>query len=939
MPAAGYRQRGNWTYKSEKALTRQELMKAAEMLARDLVLRVCASDGEFRRDWIARGAGPKRVVPLAVAPGADPELAAAIAGAATEMGAQRLLACRTRAAFMYDPVLVLPVSAQALLDVVGRWGQPDDFLVCLPDGSAAVLVSVAGYALAAGQAPFVAALAGPDVAGARERFTVRAREIGDQRLRILAGRYGGPTSRHAPRRALRPDVAERLSALAAAIRRRSLVTAVLRFAAAAAGWAAIAVIVTTLLSAPRSSHVLPAVGGALWLLLQVFALARTHTLSWAACLRMAAAGAACAMVFAAAVRLAVHPAALHAWRALLGPADEAVKLVPVVVFWLVARNRFARLAAVDYLLLGVASGAGFALAENTVAALAVPGAGWHIAALLPGWSDAGVVRFPGEAVATGLATAGIGLAAATRAAGANAAAARRPWRRWRRWLRWLSWLLPVVLLAVAMLDHYRYGAVAGGMAVPGWLTRLHAVLGNGHASRWLLVALLAAAIAVDFAAQRRVTDLVPPLPGVPLWARLARDARGSLVSARIRWPARTARGRRARQWAAARVAVTEALVALGHEAAFLLVALLPRQRPQGVFAASLAFARQRRELAMREARAGGRVRRDVPRREGVWTAWQRLTAALALGSSQAAVAGVVPGAPQMRSVLAQWPAAGPAVQAVTVRAAALQRAPGGDRHAYGVPQGRPADLVTGIPALHAWFNQFIPAGQVLIVAAAIGFFVLLVSGWALPVPLAAPRRAGRAGRPSLLLRGLAATPAPGQFLFRLLRLGGDLLPPATARLLAGHGVARPYHRAPPARHAISASLPQALPRGAAEALQPEAHGPDGGHLDRSGWLFPAGQVRRWLGHAPEFGVDPAAGDDEGADGPDPTARLTEALRQIAEAAGSLRLEEVTFRNRPARAVVDRASGAAVFFTPAGEFTGCAVLTEEQLFRLVTELKL
>ena len=199
-------------------------MNAAEMLARDLVLRVCASDGEFRRDWLTGGSGgarSKRVVPLAVAPGVDPDLADAIAGAAVEMGADRLLACRTRAAFMYDNVTVLPASGRALLDLAARWGQPDDFLVCLPDGSAAVLVSMAGYALGAGPPVFVAALAGPDVAGARERFAAWARETGDQRLRLVAGRYGGgPSSRHASRRTLRPDIPERLSALAAAVRRR-----------------------------------------------------------------------------------------------------------------------------------------------------------------------------------------------------------------------------------------------------------------------------------------------------------------------------------------------------------------------------------------------------------------------------------------------------------------------------------------------------------------------------------------------------------------------------------------------------------------------------------------------------------------------------------------------------------------------------------------------
>ncbi len=908
MLSAGYYRSGNWTYNSEKPPTRQELMKASEMLARDLVVRVCASDGELRRDWLARGVGPKRVVPLAVAPGVDPDLAAAIAGAATEVGAKRLLACRTRAAFMYDTVTILPARPQALVELAARWGQPDDFLVCLPDGSAAVVVSMAGFALAAGPPPFVAALAGPDVAGTRQRFTVWARESGDQRLRIVAGRYGsGPSSRHAPRRTLRPDPSDRLSALAAAVQRRPAITATLRLCRAAAGWGAVALIVITLLSAPRASHVLPALGSGLWLLLQVYLLARTHTLSWAACLRMTAAGAASAIAFAAATWLTVSPGTLHTWRAFLGPTEEAVKLVPIAVFWLVARNRFTRLAAVDYLLLGVASGAGFALAENTAAAVATPGAGWHLAALFPGWSDLGVIRFPGHAVATGLAAAGMGLAAAARAAGAE-----KPGMNRRRW-RWFAWLLLPILLGVAVLDHYRYDAAAYGVAVPTWVHRLHATLGNGHASRWLLLALIVAAVAVDFGAQRRVADLVPPLPGVPRWARLARTARGSQISVRLRWSARTLRGRLARWWARERVAMAEALVTGGHEVAFMLVALRPHRRPRGVFAASLVFARQRRELAMREARAGGRTRRDTPRREDVWTAWQRLAAVLAIG-----------GAPVLASAVTQRP---PVMWPTLARQWAQVE--------------RPADLVSTIPALHAWFSQFILGGQVLIAAALLGVFVLLVSGWALPVPLTSRRGTRPVGRrPGGLIRGLAAVPAPGYFALRVLMLSGELLPPGTARLLDGAGVAHPYQRLPPAQHAISApGLLRALPQGSATEVARRAPHQPGGALNRSGWMFPPERIRHWLGHAPEFGVESADANGQPAAPGEMATRLTEVLRQIAEAADSIRLEDVTFRNRPVRAVVDRASGAAVFFTPAGEFTGCAVLTEEQLFRLITERKL
>ncbi len=915
-------------------------MNAAEMLARDLVLRVCSSDGEFRRDWLTSGGGTshKRVVPLAVAPGVDPELVDAIAGAAVEMGADRLLACRTRAAYMYDNVVVLPASGKALLDLATRWGQPDDFLVCLPDASAAVLVSMAGYALGAGPPLFAAALAGPDVGGARERFAAWARDTGDQRLRLVAGRYGGgPNSRHASRRTLRPDVPERLSALAAAFRRHLLGTAVLRACRAAAGWGAVAVIVITLLSAPRASHVLPVLAGALWLIFQVFALARTHTLSWAACLRMIAAGAACATAAAAIEWLAAGRGPVRSWLTFAGPAEEVAALIPVAVFWLSARHRFTRLAAADYVLLGVASGAGFALVQGTIAALAAPGTGWHLAALLPGWMDAGPVRFPGHAVTTGLVTAGIGLAVAARPRGVDG-----PGSGWRLW-RMLVWLLPPALLGMAMLDHYHYDAAAAGGSVPSWVSRVHAAVGEGYASRWLLLVLLAAAVVVDFRAQHRVLDVAPPLPGVPRWAGLARAERGSVIRARLRWPARTTRGRLARRWAGLRAAAAEVLVALGHELAFLLVvARWPRGRQRAIFAPSLAFARQRRELAMREARAGGRARRDVPRQAGLWAAWRGLTATLALGGGTA-VAAAAP--PWHGGTVLRVGGAGARAAAWPSGLARLTLLPGRYGGAGNISQPRPGDLASGIGASHAWFSQFIPAGQVLIVAAGLSVLVLLVSGWATPAPLPGRRGSGSRGGAA---RGIVArleqttVPAPGQFMLGVLRLAGAALPPDTVALLRGKPVARPYQRLPPPRQALSPTgLLPATPQSAAVEVAPAAarRRPPADELGRSGWLFPQDRVRRWLGHAPEFGVGSKVANGAPADPAAQVADLTSALRQIAEAAGSLRFDEVTFRNHPARAVVDRATGAAVFFTPAGEFTGCALLTEEQLFRLITELKL
>jgi hypothetical protein len=902
----------------------------ADMLARDLVLQVCASDAEFRRDWLSDGTstGPKRVVPLAAPPGVDPDLAGAIAGAAAEMGARNLLACRTRAAFMYDTVTVLPATPHALLDLAARWGQPDDFLVCLPDRSAAVVVSVAGYALGAGPPTFLAALAGPDVAATRERFGAWARETGDQRLRLVAARYGNPpASRHAPRRRSRPDLAERLWQLAVGIRRWRAVTAALRVGRAAVGWAAVAVIVTTLLSAPRSSHVLPALGGAMVLLAQVFVLARTHTLGWPAYLRMTAAGAVCAVALAAAEWRIAGPRVLHGPAALLALAGELAALVPVAIFWAFGRHRFTRLAVVDYLMLGVASGTGFALAEGVATALAAPGAGWHVAALFPGWSDAAGVRFPGYAVTTGTVTAAFGLAVAARTVRTD-----RPRPR-RRWWHWLVWLLPVAFLGLAVLDHYHYDSAAAGLRVPPWVSRLHAAAGDGHAGRWLLLALAVIAVAADFHAIRDTADTVPPLPGVSPWAGLARAARGRIVATRLRKPGASRAGRLARRRAVTWAGAAEDLAAVGHELAFLLVAIRPRRGTRGLFPASLRFARQRRELAMRDARAGGGERRDMPARQAVWTGWRRITDVLGLVAPAAELSGGS-GRPS--------PRAGTAALAAPALLGLAALAGQGELSAPRLSTPAVVDLANEIPALHTWFSLFIEGGQVLIIGAGISVIILLASGWGIPIPLRRRREETIRDR---ALRKAAQLPAPGQAAFAVLRLGGWLLPPRTARLLGGKPVARPYRRDPGARYAVLPSgLIRAIPASSAgEAMlaAPRRQGGSAGfdNLDRSGWMFPPDRVRRWLSHAPEFGVAPTTREGAQLGTADLTAGFIAALREIAEAASSLRFNEVTFRNRPGRAVVDRTSGGAVFFTPAGEFTGCAVLTEEQLFRLVTERRL
>ena len=781
------------------------------MLSRDLVLRVCASTGDFRDDWLAgrRGAA-KSSVPFPVPPVPDEAFAAAVAGAAAEMGAEALLVCRTRAAFMYDPVTEAPANRLALLELLARWQPPAGFLVCLPDESAAVLVSAAGYAIGAGPPAFIAALAGPDLEGARERFTAWAYRHRNRRLWQVAARHGAERPGDRP---FRPDIAERMQRLTRATTQRPGLIASLRFLRAAVGWEALAVIVLTMLSAARASHVLPVIGLACWLVFQVFVLARTHTLSWAACLRMTAAGAVCGVLLAAAQRLASGHAvtALAASPALTGrawaaPAEEAAKLVPLAVFWAAARNRAARLAAVDFLLLGVAAGAGFGLAGGTAAALTTPGTGWHLAALLPGWTDAGGLRFPGQAVTTGLVGAGIGLAAVTHSRLAHSRPAHSQPGRWRRWA---VWLVPMVLFAWAVLDHLGYGAAVSGARIPGWAARLHAVTGNGHESRWLLVALLAACVAVDYRAIRSAAGTAPPLPGVPLWAGLARTARGAMIDARLGRPEGAAPGRAAARLrlvqAGTRLGAAEAAVEAGHEFALILAAAPFRRAPRrlGPLPAALAFVRERRELAMGAARAGGREPQGAALRAALWPAWQRLGATLRLAgfAALAVLAAARPGNPVaagLRRPLVSGPWLGHLVAAGGLRRFSAPRlgylVPAGGAGRFPVsaarrgPTGHAIDLTDRLGPLHHWFSQFPPGGQWLIVAAGIGVLTLLVSGWALPGDgqLAGP---GRDPEPSLrtLTRGLP----PARLPLTAFQLAGALLPRAD-RLLAGQPVARPY---------------------------------------------------------------------------------------------------------------------------------------------------
>ncbi|WP_455569265.1 PrsW family glutamic-type intramembrane protease, partial [Thermobifida halotolerans] len=398
-------------------------MDQQAMLTRDLVLRICATATEFDRGWIELDR--KVVAPFTAS--RDTSLIERITAAAAAVGVEHLLICRTRSEHAYDPVTQVRAATQSLVGVIRSWGdEPTDFLVCLEDLSAAVLVTADELTVAAGPADYVRALVGADIGRARAEFAETARTTRDPELLDAAVRYGclEQGGRHARTSRPRRDPAERLLGWAEAVRERTpRIAALSRALRGVWGWAMTVVLVLALLFVPGTSGVLPATLLTVWLLVQLAWLARSRTLSFAALLRLAVLGALTTwpvllVEVSVAAAVGLDPADPLAYAYLAVPVEEIAKFTPLLLFWLVARHRLRRFAAVDYLLAAAACGAGFQLAETLARTLLfgglpdplLPQGG--LLTPLPGWVDlpGTGIRFSGHAVTTGLVGAALGLA-------------------------------------------------------------------------------------------------------------------------------------------------------------------------------------------------------------------------------------------------------------------------------------------------------------------------------------------------------------------------------------------------------------------------------------------------------------------------------------------------------------------------------------------------
>ncbi|MDS1269916.1 PrsW family intramembrane metalloprotease [Lipingzhangella sp. LS1_29] len=729
-------------------------MHEQAMLTRDLVLRLCDGATEFDQHWLDTD---RKVVAPFTAP-RNLQLIRAIVAAGRKLGVDRLLICRTRPEHAYEPVTEVVADERALLDHIRSWGRdPTDFLVAVEDQCAAVLVTSGRLTVAAGPADFVRELVGPDISRARNRFAAQAQDTEDEELLAAALRYGcvDDADRPAPPA---PDPVERLARRSGAVEGNAdSRLGPLRAARGAIAWSLLVLVGIAAVLTPVSM-MLPLAAGMVWLLVQLCLLARTRTVTVASLLRMLVLGALCTLPIAATERglaaaLGMDPTDPYAHAYVAVPVEEVGKLVPLLLVWLVSWGRWRRMAAVDYLLLAAAAGAGFWIVEQSAHVLGfwqhpayagapvASGLDLGILTFLPGGVDvAGAgLRFSGHAVTTGLVGAALGIAVV----GA---------RRYGRWL----WLLPPAALGWAALEHMNYNALLAGLETTTLTDVTFAALGSGEATRWVLLLLLLAAVLLDGRVSRAADGVTPRLPGRRPLARVRRRVYGRAVRIRVRIPPDFAAvfRRAVHAWARLPVTVVQTVAVALHELAVQLVAA---SRGPSALTETWQYVRDRREYAMGAGRADGRPWRRHPPRSELRDTETRLASTLGLAAGGvAALAGLVP------ETLVSGMTAGHAADA----------SPGG------------AYIALSLEAAWSWLHQQPMGDQLWILGGSAALLGLSTLGWSLP------RRLPHAGtflrQPHRELGTCLGAFAPGQLPFWAVALLGLLVPRRVDRLLGAH---------------------------------------------------------------------------------------------------------------------------------------------------------
>ncbi len=303
-------------------------------------------------------------------------------------------------------------------------------------------------------------------------------------------------------------------------------------------WVSLLIMAVTLAVSPVARTVLGAWIGCFWIVAVCFWLARGKTVSWGMtsgifALSMPWAGAVGWLSFQVATAARVPVSQTASQVVIAGVVEELAKLAPICLVAVIAPGRVRRLLIQDWLVLGVACGAGFMAVEEVARRLTyvlgnTPGlqlskavcpedpAGIvecmhaHTFSLWP-FSDAfpGPATYAGHAIVTGLVAVSIGLA-------------RHLWWRARHHhpafgvaLRCMALGLPLGVLWVAIGDHMATNSTTastnwftGERVVKAWgatkgeapwpiVGTTSSMAGSGQGRGWLLLVMLVVALLLD----------------------------------------------------------------------------------------------------------------------------------------------------------------------------------------------------------------------------------------------------------------------------------------------------------------------------------------------------------------------------------------------------------------------------------------------------------
>ena len=468
--------------------------------------------------------------------------------------------------------------------------------------------------------------------------------------------------------------------------------------------------VAALAVVPRLLAALVPAAAMLGCLMVMALLGRTRTVSWRAMSLMFSVGVPWAVVVALLTRVVAGWAGVKvsddgAGIALAAFIEEAGKLAPLVVAAMVAPGRVRRFAAVDWVLLGFALGAGFTVAEDGARRLIPPGplaqaigekllsyslnpwtsgeftmssGGWTTQIL--DHTDASGPMIPGHQVWTMTLAAAIALGIAL-------------WRTRRVAARLVAWAPVPAVLTLAVSDHAAYNASARSWAsaawagqshdgFPEWMLDLWQALGQGRSAVPISACLLVLCLLVDARRRLRAGELGITGPEVPRPPALGALGGPSLVRAPL-----------------------EAVTAL---AVFSFSDLLVIARAYG-----------KRDLSRGERMVQGHT-----------------TAAWVLGVRRQAMSATTPGLEPG----ARW---GFAVAALAMsslvalgclwQGITMARAIGPELF-YGDDASTSSYFAGLLDALAAFWDELGPAGQILMIATAV--MLLMTAGWSLALALA-----------------------------------------------------------------------------------------------------------------------------------------------------------------------------------------------------------